>query len=361
MSITSDVRDSRARRAGYRRPELLDRIPPGFASSPGVYAAAGGLILIYGLGLAVALPGIKASLRPQPVQVAQVHDAPARSPTQEAPPPSGPEVPPPPAAAALSTPNAPPKAADTDTDPRPKVERTTQVANVAPIPVPPPAPPEPPKVEPKPPMDAKALGKLIDPTGKAQLSVESQGLTIKVPGKLCLLFPPLNVLTAPRALADVDGDFDVQVKVVGDSKGDIKPNDPVPKAPVAANGMPIAFSGAGLLIWQDEGSFIRLERGVGTQNGRNFLAQVLLEVWKGGQMVDGAGLDLPAAMAPLSLRIQRRGGDLVCSYSPDGQAWVEVKKAALDFNPRVQVGVLGSNTSKKPLIAGFEEFMITPK
>ena len=363
MSVSGEVRDPRARPANYRRPELLDRVPPSFVTSSGVYAAAAGVVLLYGLVLAAAMPGIKASLKPKPPQVVQ-------NPTPT-PPPSTHLVPTPgregqgrndpiqkPDGAAAITSIEPPKPPEPPPTPAAKVETKTQVAMVSPTPVPE-VKPAPVKVEPpKPALDFKALKKWTDPTGKAQWVAEDEGMTLKVPGKFCFLIPPAGLNTSPRAVAEVEGDFDVQVKVVGDAKGELKPgSDPVKNAPVF-NGMPIAFNGVGLLVWQGEGSFIRLERAVWTQNGRNFFPQVVCEVWMGGQLIGGAVPDVPGAGSPLGLRIQRLGGTFICSYSLDDKAWLEVKRQEAGFDTKVEVGVMASNTSRKAFAARLDAFSV---
>ena len=363
MSVSSDVRDQRARPAKYRRPELLDRVPPSLATSPGVYAAAAGAVVLYGLFLASALPGIKASLKPKPAPIALQSVAQAPPPVQSAAPPPqanpGGNVPPPkPEGTAAVASVEPPKPADAPPNPMPKkVEANPQVAIVAPVPAPE-VKPAPVKVEPpKPALDFAALKKFTDPTGKAQWTAEEQGMTLKVPGKFCFLIPPAGLNTSPRATAEVEGDFDLRVKVVGDPKGELKPgSDPVKNAPMF-NGMPIAFNGAGLLVWQDEGTFVRLERAVWTPNGRNFFPQVVCEVWMGGQLAGGAVPDVAEAKAPMCLRIRRLGGTITCSYSLDDMmTWQEIKKQDAGFNARVEVGVMASNTSRKSFAARFDGF-----
>jgi len=365
MSVSSEARDTRARPANYRRPELLDRVPPSFVTSSGVYAAAAGVVLLYGLVLAAAMPGIKASLKPKPFPL--VHNNPA-TPDR----PSAQPVPMPgrerqgrddsmqkPEGAAAITETDPPKPPDPPPAPADKVETKAQVVRVSPTPVPQ-VKPESVKVEPtRPALGFKALGKLIDPTTKSKWLAEDEGRVLTAPAKLCFLFPPAQLNTSPRALVGVEGDFDVQVKVVGDAKGELRPGaDPVKGGPIGPNGMPISFSGAGLLIWQDETNFLRLERAAWTQNARNIFPQVVCEVWKGGRS-EVVVPDVAGAASPLSLRIQRRGADFACAFSLDGQVWEEVKKFKADFNANVEVGVLASNTSKKSFPVRFEGFLVT--
>lgn len=364
MSVSGEVRDPRARPANYRRPELLDRVPPSFVTSSGVYAAAAGVVLLYGLVLAAAMPGIKASLKPQPIQVVQLPPPPTPASAHPVRPPQG-EHPgrsdpiPKPDVAAVITANDPRKPPEPPPAPTTKVETKPQLVMVSPDPVP---QVKPESVKPEPPRPAlgfKALGKLIDPTTKSKWVAEDEGRVLTAPAKLCFLFPPAQLNTSPRALVGVEGDFDVQVKVVGDAEGKLKPGaDPVKGGPIGPNGMPISFSGAGLLIWQDETNFLRLERAAWTQNARNIFPQVVCEVWKGGQS-EVVVPDVPGAASPLSLRIQRRGADFACAFSLDDQVWQEVKKFKADFNANVEVGVLASNTSKKSFPVRFEGFLVT--
>jgi len=362
MSV--EVKDTRARPAPkYRRPDLLDRIPPSPVTTPGFYAAAAGVVLIYGLGFSIWYSGHRANekaeaialakerldrlnRRPEPIAV-NPHVAPT-SPRNDAVKP--PDQPPPPsiADAKPSDPAPPPgstegqvQLAKVDTDPEKIKPEKIKPKKVEPV-----------KVV----LDHKVLSNLIvDPTVKAKLSRDDQGLTITMPGnKLCIL----EIGTAPRAMTEVEGDFDLQVRVVGDQKGEMRPgSDPVKNAPLGPGMMPVAFNGAGLLLCRDEGPVIRLERTVSTQNGRNFFPTVLFELWKGGQMVESAYPEVPAGA--MYLRVARHGGDFACSYSLDGKDWKGVKKVNPGFPSKINVGVSATNTSKKGFPVRFEDFSIT--
>jgi hypothetical protein len=80
-------------------------------------------------------------------------------------------------------------------------------------------------------------------------TAEKSRLVVKVPGGIHNLNPNRG-MQAPRVLKMVKGDFVAQIKVTGDFKPGEK----------AANNQRSSFNGAGLLVWQDEKNYIRLER-----------------------------------------------------------------------------------------------------
>ncbi len=360
MSSTSDARVRPTTQ--FRKPVLLDRLPGSFLASPGFVAAAAGGTILYGLAFAVVWSGI-AKDRAQARQVAQQTHAQPVEPS-----PVVPLSPIPPTVATNPTPSPTPAALNPTPTPTPAPAGTTQVATVAqpsPTPTPTTAPKveEPPKPPPQPERDASALGALVDPTGKSQLVRDGADLTLKIPGKLCFLNSAAKLDTSPRALTGIEGNFDLVVRVSGDDKDNkekLKPGaDAVKNAPLGPNGMPFSFNGVGLVIWRDLDNFLRLESAAGTQNGRNIFPVVVLEAWKDGKIVTEDSPNLPGG--PLSLKIERRGGTWNCSYSADGQAWTPLKEVTVDYGDRVEVGILGSNTSRKAFSARFEGFRLSPR
>ncbi len=322
----------RGPRPSSGRPELLDRLPRTLVNTTGFRAAAAGGVLVYGIGLALAMSSLKANpssyeFHPDPL---------------------------PPITAALtgSTPPVAPTPAPSATPGQPAPAPSPQVAKVDAAPKPPDKPPEPaPPPKPAPParvqLTLDALGGLIDPVGDCQLAKDAKGLTISVPAKLHLLSPELNLKTSPRSIVQVEGDFDARVSL----PGTIKPSkDPV-------GNFPLSFQGGGLLVWQDENSFLRLEKSAATANGRNFSHNVMVEACKDGMPADNAYAEVPDGT--MALRLERIGNEFTCSYSADGQAWTELKKIKVDYLPRVGLGLSASNTSRKPFAPRFEAFALS--
>jgi regulation of enolase protein 1 (concanavalin A-like superfamily) len=191
------------------------------------------------------------------------------------------------------------------------------------------------------------LGPLIDPLNDCQVQMEGEELTIRIPPKLHIFGPVADSINAPRALTEVTGDFVVQVKVPGSIKPGTKPIEQ----------FPITFQGAGLLLWLDPDNYVRLERAAGYSSEGGSLHQVLVESKKDGR--PGIPKFVPAREGPLLLRMERRGGQIVCNYSPDGKTWIRVKEWSVNYPARVNIGISASNASQKPFDAKFEDFKVT--
>jgi regulation of enolase protein 1 (concanavalin A-like superfamily) len=201
----------------------------------------------------------------------------------------------------------------------------------------------------------KGWGTVTDPTGDCTIKEEKGKLEVKVPGSLHDLNPRTG-MQAPRVLQEVRGDFVLQVKV----SGDFKPGEK------AAEGTTTSFNGAGLLVWQDEKNYVRLERNtwyVPTE-GKYACYPPLLEYYKDGeyQQTNPEGtLDEFFQGRSTWLRLERKGGKLVASYSHDGKEWTEVKEVPVELGDKVSVGVAAVNTSAETFTVGFEEFKVSTK
>src|SRR5262245_21462329 len=117
-------------------------------------------------------------------------------------------------------------------------------------------------------------GTATDPVGDCTFKADAGKLTVTVPAGTHDLNQALGGMKAPRVLRDVQGDFTVQVKVTGE----FNPGD----KPAAAN--TTAFNGAGLLVWQDEKNYLRLERNAFwvAQTGQNACLPPLIEYYRDG-------------------------------------------------------------------------------
>ncbi len=146
------------------------------------------------------------------------------------------------------------------------------------------------------------------------------------------------------------GDFDLIVQVAGTSHPGGKPT---------TNLYP-PYHGAGLLIWQDQDNYVRLEIATDLQHGKprsyvNFehRKEGVLAVTSGINNTDGSN----------QLRLRRRGDEIYASFGPDGLRWTSFSPLTAQLNDRVQVGVSAINSSSKALTAEFEglEFLERPR
>jgi hypothetical protein len=149
------------------------------------------------------------------------------------------------------------------------------------------------------PTDKEALrgwGEVIDPDGDCKFGIEGGTLTIAIPGTDHSLSLERGQMNAPRVLQEVEGDFVAQVKVSG-------------PFPIGAQGVVPTrrpFHGAGLLLWQDQDNYIRLERAELVVSGRN-MSFASFELRRGGRFErQGNAAELPVTGKGLEIRKSSR-------------------------------------------------------
>jgi regulation of enolase protein 1 (concanavalin A-like superfamily) len=185
----------------------------------------------------------------------------------------------------------------------------------------------------------------VDPDGDCTIAPAGTRLTITVPGKGHDLTIEFGRINAPRVLQEVEGDFTVQVKVVG-TLG--------PTAATSIPGRP-SFQAAGLLLWSDEHNYVRMEHAtVGQANA--VLSYAALELRAGGQIVAPPTMDM--RLNDVWLRLERRGNQITGSWSLDGRFWLHLGQVNAALPARVRLGVLAINTAKQQLEVRFEDFKL---
>jgi hypothetical protein len=194
-------------------------------------------------------------------------------------------------------------------------------------------------------------GVLTDPDGDCAVRAEKEKLVITVPGTNHNLNPAISI-NAPRVLRSVEADFSATVKVSGDFQ---------PGRRATIPGYP--FNGAGLLLWQDEQNFLRLERNLWwvPEVGRHACYPPLVEYYQGGryQGTNPEGI-LEAFFQGRStfLRLERIGNRVTAAYSHDGKVWTTAREIAVTFPKKVFVGVAAVNSSDQPFSVEFEDFTV---
>ncbi len=179
------------------------------------------------------------------------------------------------------------------------------------------------------------------------------GSTIDLPAGVAMVnAPQFKLFNAPAALIRVDGEFVASVEITSEF-------DPGGTTISTTTGrhFPFTFQGAGLLIWQDEKNFIRLERCKGSDGGIGLIHRVLVEIYKDGR---AAGIYYSKGIPekPVILAAHRKGTTMQFMFAePPGHLTV-FKELALDFNPSILVGISASNLSKQPLTAKFDKFSL---
>jgi regulation of enolase protein 1 (concanavalin A-like superfamily) len=191
-------------------------------------------------------------------------------------------------------------------------------------------------------------GDVIDPDGDCRIAVDPQRdrATIFVPGRPHILSAEIGRVNAPRVLRELKGDFDVKVRVTGT-------DHPGGRA-TASQYAP--YHGAGILVWQDQENYVRLEIATDLQRGKS-RSYVNFEYRKEGSLVVSSGL--PNGDGSNHLRLKRRGNEIHAAFGPDGLRWTSFPPLFAKLNDRLNVGVLAINTATKPLTAELEGFEVS--
>jgi regulation of enolase protein 1 (concanavalin A-like superfamily) len=126
---------------------------------------------------------------------------------------------------------------------------------------------------------------------------------------------------APRLLISKNGDFTIETKI------EFNPQE--------------TYQGAGLLIWQDENTFMRLEFGYGGMGG--VAKNVVFCVQEFGVLGVVSALDLPDTLTSIELRMQREGNQFRAWYRQAGGTWQEVGSTERSLSSTVNIGITQIN------------------
>jgi regulation of enolase protein 1 (concanavalin A-like superfamily) len=198
------------------------------------------------------------------------------------------------------------------------------------------------------PKEVPGWGRVLDPWRDCDVSLdlEHDRLNIQVPGTPHVLSAevPQLPMNAPRVVRRVRGDFTAGVHVRGRLEpGRLKTTHYDP------------YHGAGLIVWQDQSNYLRLERAVGFINGRRH-SYINYELREGGRLAVSHGFTTEDA--PLFLKLRRQGVAFSAWYSRDGRRWVALGRVDATFAERVEVGVVAVNSSKQTLSAELERLSV---
>lgn len=191
-----------------------------------------------------------------------------------------------------------------------------------------------------------AWGQKVDPLRDCQFEERGGALSIRVPGSLHDLVAFANVqnTNAPRLMRDADGDFTLEVCA---RKFDV----PYPKTAVSTD-KENAFSyvSSGLVIWQDERTFIRLQRAANGDSGRTFIH---LNQFSSGAISSNSNVSIDNEDA--YLRVERKAGQFTMSHSRDGRTWtvIPAKGPLLTIPGKVRVGVFVINATNRAVTHEF--------
>ncbi len=205
------------------------------------------------------------------------------------------------------------------------------------------------KVEPEPTgTELAGWGLAIDPDKDCKITPAGKSLALDIPAAMHDFGGPLLKFNAPRIMREVDGDFAITVKVVGDFK-------PGPKS---TNPKGVPYLAAGILIWSDSENFIRLER-ASMLKANKIIPHVAFLEQEGGY--SGAVHNVGFKDGPCYLRLERKGSRVFGYISSDGTTWNALKPIDTIWPSKLKVGLQAISTSSEPFSVRFEEFTRKPE
>lgn len=191
-------------------------------------------------------------------------------------------------------------------------------------------------------------GMVINPDGDCTIEASGGHVQFTLPeSKHDLWYGGKNPSTrfnSPRVLQPVTGNFEATVRVTAYWDRGIVDG---------------GYNGAGLVVWDSEKQYLRLERnrmrnssGAYTyttplydqNNRRVFLGYTDREFFKGHSTW---------------LRIERRGKSVITSISHDGKEWIKTGHVSTEFPETVKVGVHATNSTGKGFAVRYDQFSLT--
>ena len=207
-------------------------------------------------------------------------------------------------------------------------------------------------------VDIDGWGKFIDPAGDCKVQEQQGIVSVTVPGSATAhdLTPTADFdnVSGPRVLQSVQGDFRIDVNVL---------KFPRPKAKTSVTKQGNSYVAAGLLVWQDEKTFIRWLRAANGERGDLF---VHVEPYKESKSNTSTGRVLASSRLipdePTFLRLERGQGKFTFSWSKDGQTWTTYATMSdEDYAEELQVGVGVVNATNVEFAPQFEKLTLDQK
>ena len=192
-------------------------------------------------------------------------------------------------------------------------------------------------------------GAFVDPDGDCSCRWSRGVVTIQVPGKDHDLGVERGKTNAPRVLMDAEGDFVAEVRVSGLFQPRTSGTDE--RAP---------YHGAGLVLFKDDTTYVRLEKGK-YRNGGDDFTYANFELRENGRLHRfGLPADCPLDdNQDVLLRLERRGDVIRGAASHEGADWHRLEAKVIGLPHRVQVGILVVNTSQQEFSPTFSDFRLT--
>lgn len=196
----------------------------------------------------------------------------------------------------------------------------------------------------------RLFGKPVDPLKDCKFTLDGNKLTINAGKGDHDLSVQSKEMNAPRVLKEIEGDFEMKVKVSGEyPKG----------AKGASEKRTIVFYGHGLLVWDDEKNYVRLEKAyVDLLNGTPTYTYGSWELFAGGEWVRrGTQEDFVFDQKDTAhFKLSRKGSVFSASISKDGKEWKDLPPIEAEMGKKLQVGVGAVHICDTAFDAVFEEY-----
>ena len=189
-------------------------------------------------------------------------------------------------------------------------------------------------------------GEVIDPDNDCKVTEEKGVLTITVPKTHHDLTYQEDGTkrNGPRVVQVTEGDFTFTVTLKG---------TPPPKNVTSSSGK-YTYVSSGVLVWQDEKNFARIERGEICHDGGTG-PYTHVELFSDGKSVRGRRVEL--GDADTAVRVTRKDKQFTFEVDPGaaGKNWTTVFSGEYTLEPKIRVGVLALNTTTAEYAPQFSE------
>ncbi len=197
---------------------------------------------------------------------------------------------------------------------------------------------------------AKLYGTPVDPLKDCKFTLDGTKLTITAGKGDHDLSVQNKVLNAPRVLKEIEGDFEMKVKVSGEyPKG----------AKAGTERANLVFYGHGLLVWDDEKNYVRLEKAyVDRLDGTPTYTYGSWELFAGGEWKrQGTQSDYTfEATDTAHFKLARKGSVFTASISKDGKEWKELDPIEAEMGKTLKVGVAAVHICDTAFDAVFQDY-----
>jgi regulation of enolase protein 1 (concanavalin A-like superfamily) len=193
-------------------------------------------------------------------------------------------------------------------------------------------------------------GTAIDPDGDCKIQPKGKTLTIEVPNTPHgLIANIVDKSNAPRVLREVEGDFEIQVKV----DGAFKPSG----SGTTLRDMPT--NEAGLVLIQDTDNFITVLRSASYRNDKLNSSVAVSHRTEG----KGRGMRNPQmGRGTTYLRLVREGSRFLPYASDDDKTWEPLRPVEVEWPARLKLGVTAlTQGTEQPFVVTFDELKFKSK